>query len=135
MKAEDLLPDDLWAIIEPQLPVLQRRYRYPGRKQKDPRLVLTGIIFVLKTGIPWSHLPQELKWGSGMTCWRYLKYWHGKGIWKKIHGILLDRLRGADKLDFSRGIVDSSTTKAPLGGRKRGRTLPIAVKGAQKPIF
>jgi transposase len=116
MKAEELLPDDLWAVIEPLLPVRKRRKRHAGRKPKDPRLVLTGILFVLKTGIPWSLLPQELNWGSGMTCWRYLKYWHKKGVWKKVHGVLLDRLRGAEKIDFSRGLVDSSTTKAPLGG-------------------
>ena len=54
-------------------PKVERRYRYPGRKRVPDRAALTGILFVLKTGIPWEHLPQEMGCGSGMTCWRRLR--------------------------------------------------------------
>jgi transposase len=58
--------------------------------------------------------------GCGMTCWRRLRDWQLDGTWEKIHKILLDRLRGADKLDFSRGIIDSSSVRAAYGGEETG---------------
>jgi transposase len=64
------VPDGLWERIEPMLPKRQRRFRYPGRKPLDDRLVLQGILFVLHTGIGWEHLPRELGFGCGMTAWR-----------------------------------------------------------------
>jgi len=68
------VPDGLWERIEPLLPRRERRFRYPGRKPFDDRLVLQGILFVLHTGIGWEHLPQELGFGSALVfpvrlCW------------------------------------------------------------------
>ena len=52
--AKPLLDDELWRLIKPLLPAPKLRgSRYPGRKRLDPRTVLTGILFVPKTGIPW----------------------------------------------------------------------------------
>lgn len=65
-----IVPDGLWERIELLLPVVPRRTGHPGRKRLDDRKVLSGILFVLYTGIPWEFLPQELGFGSGMTCWR-----------------------------------------------------------------
>lgn len=113
--------DELWAVIEPLLPKHQRRSRYPGRKRLDDRRVLQGILFVLHTGIAWEHLPQELGYGSGMTCWRRLAEWQKAGVWQRLHEVLLDRLRGADALDFSRAVVDSSHVRALKGGRRPAR--------------
>jgi transposase len=73
--ATGLLDDELWRLIEPLLPVRKRRFRHPGRKRIDDRRTLAGILFVLRTGIAWQQLPQELEYGSGMTCWRRLKEW------------------------------------------------------------
>src|SRR3954467_9384815 len=107
--AKPLVPDDLWHLIQPLLPPPKpRRFRFPGRKRLDDRKALTGIIFVLKTGIPWEDLPQEMGCGSGMTCWNRLRDWQAAGIWDQIHRVLLDHLRHADKIDFHRFIVDSS---------------------------
>jgi transposase len=72
--------DELWAVIEPLLPKVERRSRYPGRKRLDDCLVLQGILFVLHIGISWEHLPQELGFGLGMTCWRPLAEWHEAGV-------------------------------------------------------
>ncbi|MDC8449462.1 MAG: transposase, partial [Nitrospira sp.] len=67
------LPADLWERISPLLPKpRRRRTRYPGRKPLNDRNVRTGIIFVLRTGIPWREMPAELGGGSGMTCLRRL---------------------------------------------------------------
>lgn len=136
MKVEDLLPEKLWEEIAPVLPpAKKRRFQNPGRKPMDPRKVLTGILYVLKSGIPWEMLPQELGFGTGMSCWRYLHEWQRMGVWQKIHEKLLARLRGANKIDFSRAIVDSSSVRAVLGGPKRGRIRRIAGKKGQNTTF
>ena len=103
---------------------------HPGRKPLDDRRVLTGILFVLQSGIPWEMLPQEMGCGSGMTCWRRVRAWQKAGVWRKLHRVLLDKLRGADKLDFSRVVADSSSVRAVHGGKKLDRTQPIAVRRA-----
>jgi transposase len=117
--ARPLLPDELWSEIEPLLPPPPPRPR-GGRRRKDYRKVLTGIIFVLKTGIPWEDLPQEMGCGCGMTCWRRLAEWQQAGVWDKIVRVLLSRLRHADRLDFSRFILDSSHVRAYGGGTQTG---------------
>lgn len=127
--AKPLLDDRLWALIKPLLPPPKpRRKRYPGRKPLDHRQVLTGILFVLRTGIPWEALPQELGCGSGMSCWRRLQAWQHAGIWPRLHAVLLAKLHQANQLDWSRAVVDSSSVRAVFGGKKRGRTRRTAAK-------
>jgi transposase len=112
--AKPLLDDELWTIIEPQIPVISRRFRSPGRKRIDSRAVLNGILFVLFTGIQWEHVPREFGC-CGMTCWRRLRDWQAAGVWDAIHRILLERLRAADQIDWSRAVVDSASLRA-VGG-------------------
>lgn len=123
--ARPILDDALWERIEPLLPVKERRFRYPGRKRLSDRQVLTGILYVLKTGIPWAYLPQEMNCGSGVSCWRRLREWHEAGVWQQLHEALLAELRGQDKIDWERALVDSSFVRAVHGGKKRGRALRI----------
>lgn len=113
--AKPLVGDGLWERIEPLLPKVERRYRYPGRKRLPDRAALTGILFVLKTGVPWEHLPQEMGCGSGMTCWRRLRDWNEAGVWERLHQVLLDELQDAEQLDWSRAAVDSSHVRAKGG--------------------
>ncbi len=118
--AKPLLDETLWEMIEPLLPQPKpRRKRFPGRKPISNRQALTGIVFVLKTGIPWEYLPQELGCGSGMTCWRRLHDWQAAGIWQQIHERLLTKLRQADQIDWSRAVVDSASVRALRGGKKQ----------------
>jgi transposase len=127
--AQELVGDELWSIVEPLLPKpKRRRKRNAGRRPMDPRKALTGILFVLRSGIPWGMLPQEMGCGSGMSCWRYLQAWQEAGVWDRLHQVLLSRLREADKIDFSRAIADSSSVRAVHGGKKLDRTQPIAVR-------
>ena len=129
--AKPILDNELWEIVEPLLPrPKRRRRRYPGRKPLTNRQALCAILFVLKTGLPWEHLPQELGWGSGMTAWRRLHAWQKTGVWQKIHEALLAHLHGADQLDWSRAIVDSSSVRAVHGGKKRAPAPRIAGKRA-----
>ena len=125
--ARPILPDELWEVIAPLLP---QRTPSPkgGRPPVGDRAALTGILFVLKTGIPWEDLPREMGCGSGMTCWRRLRDWHRAGVWRKLHRVLLDRLNAADKIDWSRAVVDSTSVRAMHGGKKRGRALWTAEK-------
>ncbi|GAB1820034.1 hypothetical protein HerbRD11066_31980 [Herbidospora sp. RD11066] len=118
--------DELWAVIEPLLPRRRRRVRHPGRRRRDDRLALQGILFVLHTGIAWEHLPQELGYGSGVTCWRRLAEWNKAGVWQRLHEVLLDRLRAVDALDLSRAVVDFSQIRALKGGRRPARLPSIA---------
>jgi transposase len=60
--AKELVSDELWEIIEPLLP--EEPPEPKGRPRVDDRIALTGIIFVLKSGIPWEMLPQEMGCGS-----------------------------------------------------------------------
>jgi transposase len=80
--------------------------------------VLCGILFVLHTGIQWEFLPQELGFGSGMTCWRRLEEWNAAGVWKRLHHVLLEELHRADHLDLSRAVIDSSHVRAARRGPK-----------------
>jgi transposase len=116
-----IVPDELWARIGPLLPVVARRADHPGRKRLDNRKVLSGILFVLYTGIPWEFLPRELGFGSGMTCWRRLRDWQEAGVWQRLHGALLAELNAAGALDWSRAVIDSSHVRAVKGGPKLGR--------------
>jgi transposase len=108
--------DESWARIEPLLPVRRRRHRYPGREALDDRAVLCGILFVLRTGVRWERLPAELGFGSGMTCRRRLRDWDNAGVRQRLHEVLLDELRAADRLDLLRAVIDSSRIRTIEGG-------------------
>jgi transposase len=116
-----LVTDALWERLEPLLPPAPpRRFRFPGRKPIDYRKVLTGILFVLKTGIAWDDLPAELGFGCGKTCRNHLRAWHQAGVWQKLHAVLLAELNGADQIDWGRALIDASFAKAPEGGEDTG---------------
>src|SRR6266487_2705232 len=112
------VPDELWVRLEPLIPRKARRFRYPGRRPLDDRRVLSGILFVLVTGIGWERLPKELGCGSGMTCWRRLREWQEAGVWQRLHELLLAKLNEAERIDWSRAAIDSSHVRA-FGGAKR----------------
>jgi transposase len=131
-----LLDDELWKRIEPLLPKRRsRRRRYAGRKPIPDRAVLTGILFVLRSGIPWNMLPQEMGCGSGTTCWRRLVRWQRAGVWKRLHTVLLTELRRRGDLDLERAVVDSASLRALRGGKKLDRTLPIAARPGRNITF
>jgi transposase len=126
-----IVSDGLWERIEPLLPKVERRFRNPGRKRLPDRKVLCGILFVLYTSIQWEFLPQELGFGSGMTCWRRLAEWHEAGVWQRLHEILLAELHGADKLDWSKAVIDGSHLRALKGGPKPDRARSTAPRPAR----
>ncbi len=124
------MSDELWEIIEPLLPPEPPKPK-GGRPRVPDRAALTGIIFVLKTGIPWEMLPQEMGCGSGSTCWRRLRDWQKAGVWRRLHRALLDRLGEADEIDWSRASLDSASVAAKRGARRSARTRRIAANRAR----
>jgi len=131
--AKALLRDELWELIEPLLPPEPAKPK-GGRPRLGDRDVLTGILFVLKTGIPWEDLPQEMGCGSGMTCWRRLRDWQEAGVWERIHLRCLERLQAAGRLDWSRAVVDSASVRAVFGGTSRDPIPQIGLRPAVNTI-
>ena len=111
-----LVSDELWEVIEPLLPPEPPKPK-GGRPRASDRAALTGILFVLRSGIPWSMLPRELGCGSPMTCWRRLRAWHEAGVWEQVRRVLLARLREADRIQLERAVVDSASVRSVLVGR------------------
>ena len=134
MKIEDLLPDPLWERIKAKIPK-RRTTRKGGRPAFDDRRILLGILYVLKSGIPWSMLPQEMGCGSGMTCWRRLDRWQKAGVWEKVHLLLLKELNKAGKINWKRGAIDGSNVRALFGGPKRVPILQTKPKPGAKEVF
>src|SRR5512136_2912480 len=129
-----LIDDALWSVIEPLLPAEKPKPK-GGRPRVGNRATLTGILFVLKTGLPWEMLPQEMGCGSGMTCWRRLQAWHTAGVWEQLHRVLLERLQGAKQLDWSRAVLDAALVPAPKRGRAPARIQRIAANRARSAIL
>src|SRR5215207_6207570 len=136
--AKQLVDDALWEVIKPLLPPPLKRTSGRGRPRLSERAALTGILFVLRSGIPWEMLPQEMGCGSGMTCWRRLRDWHQAGVWRKLHQLLLSRLEQNGEIDWSRASIDSVSVRAKGAPRKKGalsaRARRIVVNRARNAI-
>jgi transposase len=121
--------DELWAKLEPLLQDPPRRLRYPGRCRYPARQCLEGILYVLFTDTPWLEVPyRELGLPSGETCRRRLEEWERRGLLETTLHVLQHQLAGADRLDWSRVIVDASTVDAKKGAR-RSRARSWADRG------
>src|ERR687886_2150518 len=129
--AKPLVSDALWEAIAPLLP-LEPPKRKGGRPRVANRAALTGILFVLRTGLPWEALPQELGCGSGITCWRRLRDWERAGVWHRLHRALLDQLGEADQIDWSRASLDASSVPAKGGAVPPRRSARIRRIGANR---
>src|SRR5258708_40144258 len=127
--SKQFVTDALWTLIAPLLPP-DRPKPMGGRPRIADRAVLTGILCVLKSGIPWEMLPQEMGCGSGMTCWRRLRDWQHAGVWTRLHQALLQRLQDAGQIDWERASLDSASVPAPGGASRLARTRPIAASWA-----
>ena len=132
--SKPLVPDELWEVVAPLLPRHRARgrgSRTGGRPPVDDRAALGGVLFVLRTGIPWQDLPAEMGCGSGMTCWRRLRDWHRAGVFGRLHAALLARLNAAGKVDWSRALADSASVRAVFGGRRPARARWTAGKAGR----
>lgn len=127
--AFSLVPDELWAAVQPLLPP-ERPKPKGGRPRIPDRACLAGILFVLKSGIPWNLLPPEFGGGDGTPCWRRLRDWTRAGVWPALHRVLLKALGKLGAIDWSRAIIDSASVRAVFGGPILAETPPIEPKQA-----
>lgn len=123
------IDDELWELIEPILPPWPEKA--PGPRPVPDRLCLQGILFVLYTGVGWEDLPQELGFGSGMTCWRRLERWTRARVFDQVHQILLARLNAANRIDWTRAAMDGSHIDAKKGAPAPGRRRSTAANPAR----
>ena len=130
-----VVSDELWERIEPLLPRVERRFRYPGRKRLPDRQALQGILFVLHTGMAWRHLPLELGFGGGSTCYRRLEEWQRAGVWERLHEVLLAELHADGLIEWSRAVADGSHVQAKKGAPKRARARLIEPETARSITF
>jgi transposase len=111
--------DRLWERLAPVLADPERRFRYPGRSRYSPRQCLEGILFVLYTDTPWLQVPyRQLGLPSGETCRRRLEEWQSRGLFDLALEVLRSELDRAERLDWSRVIVDASLVDAKKGARR-----------------
>src|SRR3954465_11539542 len=122
--SKPLVSDELWEVIAPLLPPEPPKPK-GGRPRVPARAAFTGIVFVLRSGIPWELLAQEMGGGSGVTCWRRLRDWQQAGVWDRLHQTLLDRLGRADRIDWSRASLDSRLVPAKRGAKSPARIRRI----------
>ena len=132
--SNELVSDELWEIIEPLLPDEPSKPK-GGRPRVPDRAALAGIVFVLKSGIPWEMLPEEMGCGSGSTCWRRLRDWQEVGVWEELHRVLLDRLGEADRIDWDRASLDSASVPAKRGAKEPARIRQIRERRARSAML
>ncbi|WP_075303115.1 transposase [Stigmatella aurantiaca] len=130
--AESLVPEELWRRVEPLLPKRRRsrHRRYAGRRPVDNRRAFEGIVFAVKTGVPWSALPAASQWPRGVTCWRRLTQCHRAGVWKRMFESLLAEMQARGLLHRARadgGQTPRHHPQAPHPVREDGPTSPSDV--------
>lgn len=131
-----LVSDALWSKVAPLLPREPRPGRKGGRRSSvSNRQALTGILFILRTALPWQLLPLELNCGSGSTCWRRFRTWTKRGVWRRLHLLLLQELSWADEIDWSRAALDRSTVAAKRGATSSARIRRIKAERAASAIL
>jgi transposase len=139
---DDLVPDQLWALVEPLLPAPPRP-PYGGRHRTiSDRNCFAAIVFMARTSTPWRLLPaRELGCGSPATCWRRLTEWAKAGVFDQLHLEVLDRLGEQGRLDWSRARVDTMSVRAkrgvganPVDRGKPGSKLHLVCDGGGLPL-
>jgi transposase len=127
--AKKRVSETLWKAIAPLLPKSKPSPK-GGRPPVPNRACLEGIIFVLKSGMPWQMLPTRLGYGSGSTCWRRLRAWTQRGVWPELHRRLLRVIGRRGRINLERAVIDSASLRALKGGRTPARTPRIAARRA-----
>jgi transposase len=112
-----LVPDELWRLVQPLLPVPPRPPHGGRHRSIGDRNCLAAIIYMARTSTPWRLLPaRELGCGSPATAWRRLDEWAKAGVFEALHLEVLDRLGGQGRLDWTRVSVDAASVRAKRGG-------------------
>jgi putative transposase len=117
------VPDELWAMVVPLL----AEYDPPaptGRKRIDQREALNAIIFRLRTGVQWNHLPAELPDDSSVH--RTFQRWLQRGVLDRVWAVVQASCEDLNGVDWEWQAADTATSKARQGGATWAPTRPIA---------
>jgi transposase len=109
------LTDDQWAVLRPLLPRPRLRTDRRGRPWRDPRDVLNGILWILKTGAPWHDLPD--RYPPYQTCHRRYQAWVRAGVLDRLLFALAEDVRTRGGLDLSECFIDGSFVIAKKGAQ------------------
>ena len=112
----EFLTDEQWLKIEPLLPKRQGKPKR-GRPRVDDRMVIEGILWVLRTGARWRDLPE--RYPSPSTCWLRLKLWEEQGVWLNMWRAFLSQLDTKEILDWKDAFIDGSFALAKKGAKER----------------
>lgn len=122
------LTDEQWAVLEPLIPKPVRRADNRGRPWRNPRDVLNGILWILRTGAPWKDVPE--RYPPYQTGHRRFQQWIDAGVFEQILHALADDLRERGDLDRSACFIDGTFAVAKkrgdcVGKTKRGKGTKI----------
>jgi transposase len=113
------LTESQWEILAPLLPPPAVRADGRGRPWRDPRDVLNGILWILRTGAPWKNLPE--RYPPYQTCHRRYQQWVQDGTFEKVLRALATDLRDRGGLDLREAFIDGTFAPAKKGGLAWGR--------------
>jgi transposase len=119
------LTDAQWAVLSPLLPKPRLRRDGRGRPWRDPRDVLNGILWVMRTGAPWHDLPT--RYPSYQTCHRRFQLWVRSGTMARVFRALARDLEQRGQLDLTECFIDGTFAGAKKGAA--GSALPSAGRG------
>ena len=120
------LTDEQWTRLKPLIVSSSSRCDPRGRPRRNPREVIDGIVWILRTGAPWKDLPD--RYPPYQTCHRWFQKWSKEGVFEEILLALAEDLRDRGKLDIREAFIDGSFSPAKKGGPELGR-----LKGAKGP--
>ena len=122
------LTDEQWEAVRPCIPEAeqQRTTERGGRPWRDPRDVLNGILWVLRTGAPWADLPR--RYPPPQTCHDRFQKWEQEGVLDRVLTTLAEDLRRRGKVDLSEAFIDGTHA-----GAKRGVLRLGSLAAAKRP--
>ena len=121
------LTDAQWHLIEPLIPVPPRRADGRGRPRCNPREVMNGILWVMRTGAAWADIPS--RYPSSSTCHRYFQAWVKAGVFVQILNVLAEDLYARGQIDLAECFIDGTFVPAKKGAPPSAK--PSVAKGAR----
>lgn len=113
-----LVPDELWALVEPLIPPAKTRPQGGGRARVERRSVCTAIVFVLTSRCPWRELPRSFG-VTVPTAHRTFVEWTEAGLWWQLGQAVLHQSGSTEMIDWSRAILDGAAVRAGKRGCPR----------------